>query len=45
MDGPFEKKPFEFWWDIWIQVFVILLQLYETVDGFYIMSVICLNLD
>ena len=24
----FEKKSFQFWWEIWIQVIVILLQLY-----------------
>ena len=26
----FEKKPFQFWQEIWIQVVVILLQLYFT---------------
>ena len=27
----FEKKPFQFWWEIWIQVVVILLQLYLVI--------------
>ena len=29
----FEKKPFQFWQEIWIQVVVILLQLYPSLIG------------
>ena len=40
----FEKKQFKFWWEIWIQVVVILLQLY-VIDSLGHASELCFRIN